>query len=309
MPDDREPFTPPNVPQPDFAGDRPQDDGAELANEILEGEAGSAPPSIDSRARAREEAPKTPEPLPSMRELLDERDRRIKAEADLKAWTDWKAEVERSQQQRAPQAPQIDPYLQPAEYVEHQIQQRLNQALTPIGMAMSQLIARNNLAEAGRQFGQEIADTAYKEFDKAIPQMHRADFEGVMGAPNPFVAAVQWYRRRELLTALGDDPALYEQKMREKILAELEQERRQGRAAPQPTPQDRVEPQPPSYESQPRDDAGRFQSPTRATSLPSVNRIGTANAAAPRGISNLSDEDLVDEILSAPYPNGSSPSR
>lgn len=293
--DDRPPFTPPQIEQPDLRSSEPETDGVELANEILGGEAGSAPPSIESRARAREEAAK-PEPQPSVRELLDERDRRIKAETELKAWTDWKAEVEK-QQQTSRQAPAIDPYLQPAEYVEQQIQARLTQALQPMSIAMTQLIARNNLAEAGRQFGDDVAKKAYEEFDKATPQLHRADFEQVMTAPNPFVAAVQWMHRRDALAVMGNDPAAYREKLRAELLAELQAERRQGRAEAPAPPQTGAEP-PPSYETQPRDDAGRFQS--RATTIPSVNRIGTANAASPRGITDLSDEDLVDEILNAP---------
>lgn len=301
--DDRPPFTPPDVPQPNFAGTE-DDDGVELANEILNGESGSAPPSDITRERAREaEKPKEPvEPPQGMRELLDERDRRLKAEQELQQWRDWRQSVEQQQRQQA--QPGIDPYLQPAEYVEHHVQQRLQQALAPVAVAVTQLYAHNRLNEAKRQFGDEIAEKAYQEFDKAGPQLPRAEFEQVMTAPNPFVAAVQWMRRREAYAVMGDDPAKFEENMRAKIRAELEQELRSGRrAAREPS----YEPEPaPSYDTQPRDDAGRFQP---RTSLPSVNRIGTANAAAPRGISNLSDEDLVEEILNTPYGAGPNSSR
>ncbi|SEE72476.1 hypothetical protein SAMN05444161_6875 [Rhizobiales bacterium GAS191] len=50
---DREPFTPPDVPQPDFAGEA-QSDGAELANQILEGEG----------PETREEQPQGEQPQP-----------------------------------------------------------------------------------------------------------------------------------------------------------------------------------------------------------------------------------------------------
>lgn len=308
---DREPFQPPNVEQPNFAG-TDQGDGVELANEILQGEAGGAAPGSEVQRSDEPRQPQTPDRQPPpgdqqppyvTKEYIEERDKRVAAEKEIEQWRAWRAEVERSQQK--PAAPAPDPYLQPAEYVEAQIQARLAQALAPVTQVMSQMYHQNNFAEAKRQYGDDVATAAYQEFDKT--QLPRAEWESVMSARNPFVAAVEWKRRRDAIAAIGDDPAKFEQTLREKLLADPEFLREvRSRAAgangqfqvdpnqPQPQP-----PQPPL--EQPRDDAGRF-APKPATQLPSVNRIGSAKSVQPsfQALANQSDEDLVDEILNAP---------
>jgi hypothetical protein len=295
---DREPFNPSPVPEPDFKGPE-QNDGADLAHEILEGD--GTPPSQE----AREPQPKTPEPQPPpgdqqppyvTREFIEEREKRQKAEQEVEQWRAWRAEVEKSQQK--PAAPPPDPYLQPAEYVEQAIQARMSQALQPITQVMSQMYHRNNFEAAKREFGDEIATAAYQEFDKtALP---RAEWESVMGAANPFAAAVLWKRRRDAIAAIGDDPAKFEQTLREKLLADPEFLREARTRAAAATGQFQVAPQPPQVE-QPRDEAGRFQ-PKPAAQIPSVNRVGSAKSVQPsyQALANQSDEDLVDEILSSP---------
>lgn len=298
---DREPFQPPTIPEPDFKATEQQSDGVEIANEILQGEAGGAPPTDETQRQPPPPQPPGEQPPPYVtREFIEEREKRQKAEQELEQWRAWRQEVERSQQK--PPAPAPDPYLQPAEYVEQQIQARMSQALQPITAVMSQMYHRNNFEAAKREFGDEIATAAYQEFDKT--QLPRAEWESVMSAPNPFAAAVLWKRRRDTLAAIGEDPAKFEENLRAKLLADpefLRQARERAAAVPNGrTEPFQVEPQPPpAYTEQPRDEAGRFQpKPT----LPSVNRIGSAKSVQPsfQALANQSDEDLVDEILSSP---------
>jgi hypothetical protein len=294
---DREPPAP--APEPDFKGPE-QNDGAELANEILESEPGGAPPA-EERAPAREAPPAPPPQEPYVTpQYLEERDKRQKAEQELKQWHDWRAEVERAQQK--PAAPEPDPYLQPAEYVERQIQARMTAAIQPIQQVMSQLYHQNKLAEAKRQYGDELAEKAYKEFDTTT--MPRAEWESVVGAQNPFAAAVEWKRRRDALAAIGDDPAKFEQSLREKLLSDpqflADVRSRAAQVGANGSFQVAPQAEPPPAREQPRDEAGRFQP------LPSVNRAGSAKSGNPRGFESLasqSDEDLVDEILSSPHPS------
>ena len=292
---DRDPTAPaPAAPDPNsFQGEQPQGDGRELAEQILEQPAGSQPEDLPAAPLAPAEPPK--EPPYVTREFIEEREKRQTAERELEQYRAWRAEVEKSQQR--PAAPEPDPYLQPAEYVERQIQARMTQALQPIQQVMSQMYHQNKFAEAKRQYGDEVADTAYKEFDKT--NMPRAEWESVVYAPNPFAAAVEWKQRREALAALGSDPAKFEQNLREKLLSDPQFLADLRARAAAPNGRDPL-PLPPQSVEQPRDDAGRFQP------IPSVNRAGSAKAGTPRGLealANQSDEDLVDEILTSPNPS------
>jgi hypothetical protein len=297
--DDRQPFTPPDVPQPDFRGTEEQGDGSELANEILENR---TPPSEEPPRQASEPPPPQEPPQPSYvtPQYLEERDKRLQAEKELKEWRDWRASVEAQAQ---PQPPPPDPYLQPVEYVNGVVQQNLQTALAPVMQVVSRMYHHNKFVEAKQQFGDELAEKAYQEFDKTVPQMPRAEFESVMQAQNPFAAAVQWMRRRDLLAAIGNDPGRLDE-----VIQMLSSNRQDQRS--QPPPAARQEPPPPpqpQYQAPPRIEAGWVQ--PKAPTLPSVNRSGSANAAAPRGITDLPDEDLVEEILNAPWHNGGTPSR
>lgn len=301
MADEPKPFAAPE-PQPnEFRGTEEQGDGSELANEILQGEAGGAPPSEPRPVEPKPPAPPA-EPPYVTKEFIEEREKRQKAEEEVKQWRDWRAEVEKAQAK--PQAPAPDPFLQPAEYVEQQIQSRMNTALQPITQVMSQLYHQNQLAAAKRQYGDEVAEKAYQEFDKTT--MPRAEWESVVSAPNPFAAAVEWKRRRDTLAAIGDDPATFEQKLREKLLSDPQflADMRAKMTAPANGADPHPPPAPQPSEPVPRDDAGRFvPRQQQATIIPSVNRAGPAKSAQPRGfeaLANQSDEDLVDEILNAP---------
>ena len=289
-----------------------QDEGRDLAQDVLGKDQPLGDFSRDTRgdtepeprARAREdrrEEPRSDQPPLTLDSYMSEREARQKAEGESKAWRDWYARMTESQ--KAPPPPEIDPYVQPAEYmdqrqkaIETEVQKRMEEALQPIRSGLTQMWARNCFDEAKRNYGDKEAEEAYQEFDKG--QMPRHEFEQVMRQPNPFAAAVLWKRRRDAVAAMGDDPAGFRERLRQEIIAEMK-----GLPPPREEPEPNRESLPPrDYQpaEQPRNSAGQFQS--RVPNLPSVNRTG-ASSPPPQALRmDQSDADLAQEILDAPFP-------
>lgn len=80
---------------------------------------------------------------------------------------------------------------------------------------MSEMIARE-------KFGDEEVDKAFKKLQDAS-QSDPGLFQRVMRDKNPWVAVVKEAKRLDLLEQMGDDPMTYEQKLKEKWLAEQTQ--------------------------------------------------------------------------------------
>jgi hypothetical protein len=235
----------------------------------------------EAEARATQ-ADAMPESTPNisaagvLRELMDERDKRQALERQLNEYL---------VRQKPADAP--DPFLNPEQFAQTQIQT----AIAPIDQRLTVALARINFAEARAVHGAELAEKAYQEFDKAMPEMTPAERATVMGAPNPFVAAVAWMRRRDALVEVGDDVGAYRERLREELLKDPEFLGRAIEAARSTAAGGN------SAASQPRTQAGQFASPTaKPASLPSVNRAGAdTNAALVRH--DPSDMELVDEVL------------
>jgi hypothetical protein len=285
-----------------------QDEGRDLAQDVLGKDQplgdfsrdtrGDTEPEPRPRREERREEPRPDQPPLTLDAYMSEREARQKAEGESKAWRDWYAKMTESQ--RAPAPPEIDPYVQPAEYmdqrqkvIETEVQKRMEEALQPIRSGLTQMWARNCFDEAKRQYGDKEAEQAYQEFDKG--QMPRHEFEQVMRQPNPFAAAVLWKRRRDAVAAMGDDPAGFRERLRQEIIAEMK-----GLPPPREEPNREFEPPRDYQPDQPRNSAGQFQS--RVPNLPSVNRTG-ASSPPPQALRmDQSDADLAQEILDAPFP-------
>lgn len=305
MPDD--PFSPEQLEQQ-------RADDHQMAREVLDAERSDDVPLRLKEEQQQQEGQQQQQretlEQRSYREYAEEREARQRAETELQQWRNWQADNERRARQQEQQRPRHDPYLQPGEYIDEAMQQReqmlraqFQQQLQPMAQTVQILAARAEFAEARAQYGDETAERAYKEFDKLTPQLPQHEALQVLQAPNRFVAAVQWYKRRETLAALGDDPLQFESRMRERLLADPDFRRQvmsQGRSEP-----------PPQFDaSPPRDAAGRFverpRQPQPMEALPSVNRSGSAKSAQHDGYAGYgsqSDMDLVEEILSAPEPS------
>jgi hypothetical protein len=198
------------------------------------------------------------------------------------------------QQRQQPQQQQPDPFMHPDQFADSRIQA----AVAPIISQLQAVVANNNLSAARAIHGQELADRAYQEFDKALPTMSPFEAAQVMQAQNPFVAAVEWHGRREILQQVGNDPNAYRERLLQEALQdpdflararEVISARIEGRQ-PQPTQQQTLPP---------RNEAGQFvAAPPARKLLPSVNRAGSGQQAMSAAPVALDDMELAEEILS-----------
>jgi hypothetical protein len=188
-----------------------------LAEEVL---AASAPPS-DEPASAPEvasdaasdastdPASRLSEPTPQAREVhgvpiaeyLRERDERLNVQRQLEAY-----------RAREKPTPRPDPFLDPQGFVDAQLRAQMDPVLRQLSVA----IAHNNKTTAASVHGGELTERAQAEFDKALPGLDPVERNRVMGSPNPFLAAVDWLKQKELLAEIGGDAKAY----RERILSE-----------------------------------------------------------------------------------------
>jgi len=200
---------------------------------------------------------------------------------------------QRQQPQPAPDAP--DPFMHPDKFADSRIQA----AVAPIISQLQAVVANNNLSAARAIHGQELADRAYQEFDKALPQMSPYEAAQVMQAQNPFVAAVEWHRRREILTQVGDDPNAYRERLLQEALTDPDFLAR-AREAISARMEGRQPQQQPQQTLPPRNEAGQFVAapPARKPLLPSVNRAGSGQQAMSAAPVALDDLELAEEILS-----------
>jgi hypothetical protein len=129
----------------------------------------AAPPAADSTER--ESAAGT------IREYLDERDRRIDLERRVR-----EAEARLPQQQ--PYQP--DPYMDPHGFANA----RINEQLAPLRAVVQQQVIRNQVGEARAAHGADLIKKAADEFDAAAPSMPQYEWQAVMQSANPYLAAV-----------------------------------------------------------------------------------------------------------------------
>jgi hypothetical protein len=158
---------------------------------------GAAPPVADS--------PRAESAAGTIREYLDERDRRIDLQRRVR-----EAEARLTPQQQPQYQP--DPFMDPDGYARV----RINAELAPIRQHLWQQALRGQIADAHGAHGVELVKRAADEFDAAAPSLHPLEAQAVMQSANPYKAAVDWMRRRDMQKEVGTDPAAY----RERVVAE-----------------------------------------------------------------------------------------
>lgn len=166
-------------------------------------------------------------------ELKTEREKRQGLEAQLKAESDSRAQIEREltearryaeqfqrqqQQHQQPPPPPIDPWTDPDGYQQAVAQQAHTVALNE-RLNISQMMAEEKHG----------AETVTKAFELASQAGVMRNF---LAARNPYAELVTWYQRAEAMQKIGD-PSSFEQRIREeerqKVIAELNK----GGSAPQ----------------------------------------------------------------------------
>lgn len=110
-------------------------------------------------------------------------------------------------QQPAPQSPEfIDP--EGAQYLSGRMQEAVTQSTLRISRFMAE-----------REFGKDLVDQAFAFFDENKAQSH-----ALLDHPSPFHAAVEEFRKHQVATQIGNDPAAYEAQLEAKIRAKIESE-------------------------------------------------------------------------------------
>lgn len=183
----------------------------EIQPEPTKGEPEAAPP-------AAVEAEK-PSAIP-ISALLDERERRQKAEREAEELRQWRAKMEA--QEKAQPAP--DFFTDPDQRLAYERQQFQAQ-FTAMKLQQSRFLAE-------REFGAEVVNEAYAYFDRNPHLSHQ-----FLDHASPFHAAVEFYKRQKVAEEIGADPeawkasqmATIKEQLRAEIMAEL-----QGTVQPKP---------------------------------------------------------------------------
>lgn len=123
-----------------------------------------------------------------------------------------------------PQQPQQAPdwFDDPAKATQH--------AVAPHFQQFEQVLMANAKLVAGVKFGDDEVEKAEQAFINAVQsqRIDPADYHKVVNHPNRYAAAVQWHKRQQAQAEIGDDPAAFREKVRQEVLAELQN----GGAAP-----------------------------------------------------------------------------
>lgn len=138
-------------------------------------------------------------PIP-IQALLDERERRQKAEREAEEGRQWRRQMEARQREAAMQDPE-----QRQHYERQQIQ----------GMILENRLSQSRFL-AEREFGKDEVAAAYAYFDQH-PQLSQQ----LLSHPSPFHAAVEFVRRQKIADEVGSDPEAWRTKERERLRAEL----------------------------------------------------------------------------------------
>jgi hypothetical protein len=148
--------------------------------------------------------------------MLDEREKRQKAEREAEELRRWKAEQEAKQK-----APPPDFYAEPDQRLAYERQQ-FQQSLLGMKLEQSRFLAERDL-------GAEVVQEAYAYFDKHPELSHQ-----FLTHPSPFHAAVTFYKRQKIADEVGNDPDAWMSKKEAELRAKIEAEVRDKIAAEAP---------------------------------------------------------------------------
>lgn len=176
------------------------------------------PVEVEAEAEPEETGEKEPEvpPTPAQEQvqpipvtaLLDEREKRQKAERQLQAMQQQLGQLQKRQAQPAP-----DWELEPVQAAQHQAQ-TFQQQLLQQRVEQSRFMAE-------REFGKETVDKAVEFFNDP---RYAAMSHQMMNEPSPFHAAVEFAQRQMVAEQVGSDPEAYRQKVEAEVRAQIEQE-------------------------------------------------------------------------------------
>jgi hypothetical protein len=162
-----------------------------------------------------------------LRELLDERERRQRIEAEHQQLM---AHLQRQQQPQQPAGPETI-FDGPDEYLQHRVMEPLRQEGWHMMMQMKDAMSRDR---ANEQFGEEAVGAALQELIKVrrTPEGDLA-FRQIMAAGHPYGALMKWQQMQRAQAAIGNDPQawlrqqqqqwFYDPKVREAMINDVRQ--------------------------------------------------------------------------------------
>ncbi len=176
--------------------------------------------------REKPDKPAIPEGYVPLREVLDTRDRAKKAEEEAARYRAWIEDQQRKLAVEQEKDPAPDMFKDPNAYnawIDRQLNKRAEdiarQHVQPIMSQVSDANLRLSEMQAEKNLGPERFGKL-NEWIKAQGEQFGA---WALSQPDPYWAAYQQYRQRTTFERLGDDDLeTYEQKLRAKILAEMQ---------------------------------------------------------------------------------------
>lgn len=150
-------------------------------------------------------------------EHLSEREKRQAAERRAEAL---ERELTTLKQPKREQPAAIDPYADPQAFRDAGIRE----ALSPLEQRLeNQRLATSKLLAVDK-YGSDVVNTAFTTLKQAMETDPAARFEyqRIMASDHPYAELVGWSKRQSALKEIGDDPAAYETKLREKLLSDPE---------------------------------------------------------------------------------------
>ena len=243
--------------------------------------------------------PQAPQPPPNpddepvkagvLRDLLNERQYRQRAEAQLR---DFQArEAERARQQAKPEQPKAEDLIfnDPAAY-DRMIEQKIEQKTAHIRL-------ESDMQMAAMRHG-PMFDAAWQHFHQSCQNgADPVSWFRVMNARSPGEEMVRWFNERRILHETGGDVNAYRMRVAQQLLQDPEFLAYMQQNAGQMPPPNAQQRQQPQGQMQPRGEDGRFQpqqQPRQEVRLPSS--LSRMNGAS-RGVVSSEPEDGSEEAI------------
>jgi hypothetical protein len=175
--------------------------------------------------KPKADKPAVPEGYVPLREVLDERERRQKIEAERdryqRAWEDHQRKLAAEQDKD----PAPDMFRDPNaynEWVDRQLNKRAEAIARQHVEPLIGQVTQAQLALSELRIEKQIGPDRYQKLNDWITAQGEQFRAWCLGQSDPYAAAYQQWRQRTTFERLGeDDLDTYEQKLREKIMAEL----------------------------------------------------------------------------------------
>lgn len=221
-PQSTEPKVEAKAPEP--TAEQPRDESGRFAPKDAEPDKAAAPPVVTPPVTPTE-PPKAAEPddrrIP-LSEHLNEREKRQQFQREAEQLRQQVQQMQswyQQEQQRQQQPPQqIDPFVQPTEF----FQQQVNPLRTEAQQMFQQQKEDFSQLLAVQQYGQQAVDTAAAELKNFVQTNPQWQFEAqrILASKHPFGEIVAWHKQQQTQKEIGTDPAAYKTRLMAELLAD-----------------------------------------------------------------------------------------